>query len=252
MTHFNTPHIIHKEEVDSTNNYLKNLLSNHNLIEFTTVVATDQTKGRGQRGNYWESEKGKNLTFSTYLTPYFLPINKQFILSQVISLAILDTLSIYTSIDNLKIKWPNDIYYKDKKICGILIENALIDDLIQCTIAGIGININQVNFRSDAPNPISLKQIVRCDNDLSLELLLNQYLERLAKRYQQIKDLNWEEIATDYHNNLYRYGEESFFQDKDGMFEGRIINVNQEGALSIERKEGRTSNYLFKEVAYII
>lgn len=236
MAHIIIPHIIHKEEVDSTNNYLKNLLSNDELIEFTTVMATAQTKGRGQRGNYWESEKGKNLTFSIYLTPYFLPINKQFVLSQAISLAILDTLSIYTKIDNLKIKWPNDIYYKDKKICGILIENTLIDELIQCTIAGIGININQTNFRSDAPNPISLKQIVKCDDNLNLELLLNQYLERLIKRYQQIKSLNWEEIATDYHKHLYRYDKESFFQDKNGVFEGRITNVNQEGILSIEKK----------------
>ena len=149
--------LIHLEETDSTNNYLQTLCAQQKVEELTTVVADFQTSGRGQRGNSWESEPLKNLLFSFVLFPDFLEARCQFLVSQIISLAIKEELSTYT--EDISIKWPNDIYWKDKKICGMLIENDLTGVHISRSITGIGINVNQETFCSDAPNPVSLKQI---------------------------------------------------------------------------------------------
>jgi len=127
--------------------------------EFTTVIAERQTAGKGQRGNSWESEDCRNITFSFVLYPTFIEARRQFILSQIVSLSIKEELDQWT--EGISIKWPNDIYWNDKKICGILIENDLSGHHIGRSISGIGVNINQDVFRSNAPNPISLKRSVR-------------------------------------------------------------------------------------------
>jgi biotin-(acetyl-CoA carboxylase) ligase len=142
------------DETASTNQYLSQLCNQlqESVAELTTVTAEFQTAGKGQRGNTWEAEEGKNLLFSFVLYPSFLEARRQFILSQIVSLAIKEELSRWS--DEITIKWPNDIYWKDKKICGILIENDLSGHHIRRSIAGIGININQEVFNSDAPNPV--------------------------------------------------------------------------------------------------
>ena len=150
--------LIHIAKADSTNGYLNALCEKEKVSELTTVVADFQTAGRGQRGNSWESEYGKNLMFSFVLYPTFLEARKQFLLSQIASLAVKETLDLY--IGDVSIKWPNDIYWKDKKICGMLIENDLMGIHISQSIAGVGININQKEFHSSAPNPISIIQII--------------------------------------------------------------------------------------------
>lgn len=146
--------LIHINETNSTNNYLQSLCSEQKVEELTVIVADFQTSGRGQRGNSWESDPGKNLLFSTVIFPEFLEARRQFLISQIISLAIKEELDTYTS--DISIKWPNDIYWKEKKICGMLIENDLMGRNINQSIAGIGININQEIFHSSAPNPVSL------------------------------------------------------------------------------------------------
>lgn len=153
------------DETASTNQYLSQLCNQlqESVAELTTVTAEFQTAGKGQRGNTWEAEEGKNLLFSFVLYPSFLEARRQFILSQIVSLAIKEELSRWS--DEITIKWPNDIYWKDKKICGILIENDLSGHHIRRSIAGIGININQEVFNSDAPNPVSLKQITGKEHD---------------------------------------------------------------------------------------
>ena len=133
--------LIHLEETDSTNKYLNELCNKQCVEELTTITADFQTSGRGQRGNSWESEAGQNLMFSFVLYPTFLKARRQFLLSQIISLAIKEELERYVS--NISIKWPNDIYWKDKKICGMLIENDLTGVHISRSITGIGINVNQ-------------------------------------------------------------------------------------------------------------
>ncbi len=144
-------------ETDSTNNYLTQLCNEQQsaVREFTTVIAERQTAGKGQRGNSWESEDCRNITFSFVLYPTFIEARRQFILSQIVSLSIKEELDQWT--EGISIKWPNDIYWNEKKICGILIENDLSGHHIGRSISGIGVNINQDVFRSNAPNPISLK-----------------------------------------------------------------------------------------------
>ena len=157
--------IIDLEETDSTNRYLSDLCDNTPTapIEYTTVTARFQTSGKGQRGNSWESEAGQNLLFSTVLYPRFVEARRQFVLSQIVSLAVKEELDTYT--EGISIKWPNDIYWHEKKICGMLIENVLEGNRIGRCIPGIGINLNQTIFRSPAPNPVSLKQITGRDYD---------------------------------------------------------------------------------------
>ena len=152
-----TPKIIRLVETDSTNNYLREQSAKARLPEGSLVIADFQTAGKGQVGNSWESEAGKNLMFSILLYPDFLPANRQFLISQIASLSVKETLEKYT--DSVTVKWPNDIYWKDRKICGMLIENDLSGQYLYCSVVGIGLNINQEIFRSDAPNPVSLTQI---------------------------------------------------------------------------------------------
>ena len=164
-------------ETDSTNNYLTQLCNEQQsaVREFTTVIAERQTAGKGQRGNSWESEDCRNITFSFVLYPTFIEARRQFILSQIVSLSIKEELDQWT--EGISIKWPNDIYWNEKKICGILIENDLSGHHIGRSISGIGVNINQDVFRSNAPNPISLKQITGKDHDRYL--ILANIMERV-------------------------------------------------------------------------
>ena len=152
------------KQLSSTNDYLAQLCKDNKAKEFYTVLADSQTKGKGQRGNHWESEAGKNLTFSIVLYPTALEVKKHFCLSMLAALSCIEALGAYT--DGFSIKWPNDIYWKDKKIGGILIENELEGGYIVQSIIGIGLNINQEVFYSNAPNPVSLKQILDVDIDI--------------------------------------------------------------------------------------
>lgn len=157
--------IIRIKETDSTNTLMKTMPG---IMHGTVVVADTQTAGRGQRGNSWEAEPGKNLTFSMLLEPEHIPARRQFAISRAVALAISDCLShwLRNSADEIAIKWPNDIYVGDRKICGILIENSLQGDRICRTIVGVGLNVNQTTFRSDAPNPVSMAQIAGFGFDL--------------------------------------------------------------------------------------
>ena len=145
--------IIHVEETHSTNSLLREWLEQEPLSTGSVIVADFQTAGRGQVGNVWESARGKNLTFSLVLYPQALPVNQQFLISQIAALSVKETLDAYT--EGISIKWPNDIYWQDKKICGMLIENDLSGHNLLRSIIGIGINLNQTIFRGDAPNPVS-------------------------------------------------------------------------------------------------
>ena len=179
--------IIHLKETISTNTFLQQLVLEQTVEEETVVITHNQTGGRGQRGNSWESEPGKNLTFSIILYPH-LPGEKSFLISQMVSQSIKQVLDTYIS--DVIIKYPNDIYYQNKKIAGILIENSMTDGFLSQSIIGIGLNVNQEIFRSDAPNPVSLKQITGLTYDLNI--LLQQLIDVLMKLYIDLRD----QIAT--------------------------------------------------------
>lgn len=240
--------LIHISETNSTNNYLQSLCSKQKMEELTVVIADFQTSGRGQRGNSWESDSGKNLLFSTVIFPEFLEARRQFLISQIISLAIKEELDTYTT--DISIKWPNDIYWKEKKICGMLIENDLMGRNISQSIAGIGININQETFHSSAPNPVSLRQITGKEFDL-FEILKNIVL-RIQSYYSLLKKGNTESIVCQYEMSLFRKEGMHRFKDANGKFLARIICVEPEGRLILEDEKLNKRGYMFKEVEYLL
>ncbi len=239
--------IVYLAETDSTNSYLKAQCKERRLDEFSTVVADFQYSGRGEASNSWESEKGKNLLFSFVFYPEFCPARQQFYLSQLIALAIRDTLNCFCS--GFSVKWPNDIYWQDKKICGILIENELCGETIQQSIAGIGININQNIFRSDAPNPISLIQII--NEEKEKEEILNQIMDRVLEYYRLFKEGGASIIMNRYIHSLYRRDFFHRYKDADGVFSARITDILPLGTLVLEDKTGKTRTYHFKEVSFL-
>lgn len=241
-------------ETDSTNRYLQLLCMERrsDVAPMTTVTAEFQTAGKGQRGNSWQSERGQNLLFSTVLYPTFLPANRQFVLSQILSLAIKDELSRWG--EGFSIKWPNDIYHLDKKIAGILIENDLQGAHIGRCICGVGLNVNQAAFPPDLPNPVSLTQITHRPHDR--DLLLAGIMNRLTNDYLRLGNDQGGafavEIAARYARSLYRRRGFHPYKDQAGPFMARLLRVEPDGRLVLEDEAGRQREYLFKEVQIVV
>ncbi len=236
------------ESLPSTNDKIKSLIT-EGLSEYSVVITKFQSAGKGQKGNSWESEKGKNLTFSLFLKPEFILAQDQFIISKIVCLGILDYLKQYSN--DFCIKWPNDIYYKSLKIGGILIENSLSSNVIGSSVIGIGLNINQGKFYSDAPNPISLKNIINKDSDL--DEVLNELLDNIFKYYSQLDDEeNVSNINDMYLNNLFRNNGLFDYKDAEGEFKARIKGISEYGQLILCKENGQEQTYSFKEVEFII
>jgi len=249
MAHINeSPAYIILDSTPSTNTALKNQLTAQLLPEFSIVITEHQTAGRGQQGNTWESAKGANLTFSLLLRPSFLEPHLQFYLSKIVSLAIVDVLHIHQV--EATIKWPNDIYINDKKIAGILIESSLTGTQMDSTVVGIGLNVNQCAFISDAPNPISLKQVTGSEYDL--KSLLKQLLNAIITRYHQLQENHFESIDKLYFQKLYRNTGTYPYKDKNGTFLATLHKVNNDGIMTLLDQDGCKRQYAFKEVEYII
>ncbi|MDR1459877.1 MAG: biotin--[acetyl-CoA-carboxylase] ligase [Bacteroidales bacterium] len=246
MSIYNLP-FIYVPETASTNTYLKALNRQQALKEGTTVYTSNQSSGRGQAGTSWESEPDKNLTCSILLFPQQIPSNRQFIISQLTSLAVRDVLSEET--DFISIKWPNDIYYKDKKIAGILIENEIEGSAIVVSVIGIGLNVNQRNFLSDAPNPVSLCRVTGKEYDL--QTLMRRIVDRLLFLYHEVKEHRQDAIISRYKDSLYRKDGYYPFSDEKGVFMAKIDNIESGGAIILQTEEGDCRKYFFKEIAFI-
>lgn len=245
------------EETDSTNAYIHRMLTDPQQSESTpaadqarySVVTTEfQSSGRGQGTNTWESERGKNLLFSILCHPVWVPVTGQFILSEAIALAIRDALAAYD--EHFTIKWPNDIYWKDKKICGILIENTLSGGHIKNCIIGPGINVNQQVFHSDAPNPVSLYQIL--GHEIDREPLLQDILKRFNANIEATINGDYATIVSNYTSWLYRLHGFYPYRDAEGEFEAALVEVEDDGHLVLRDREDRIRRYAFKEVEFII
>jgi BirA family biotin operon repressor/biotin-[acetyl-CoA-carboxylase] ligase len=230
--------IIHIAETDSTNRWLRERGGEGDMV----VVADYQTAGKGQGTNSWESERGKNLLFSVLYHPQRIPANRQFHISMAVSLAIADALGEH--IGDVSIKWPNDIYWRNAKICGILIENRLLGQTIRDSIIGVGVNVNQRQFHSNAPNPVSLWQIHGHETDL--ELLLQSILDKFTLY------INKKEIKTQYLHQLYRRKGFHPYADKEGSFMAEIVDVEDDGHLLLCDDNGQQRRYAFKEVSFVI
>jgi len=236
------------KNLPSTNNHSAILLKNHDLPEGTIVYTNYQSAGRGQTGKRWESEDDKNLLISIVLSPSMINPADQFLISMTVSLGICDFLKRY--IPACTIKWPNDIYVNNDKIAGILIENSIMGDQIENTIAGIGLNVNQEKFLSDAPNPISLSMIT--GKNFDLKTCLNQLASDLDIRYEQLISESFAQIKHEYVSQLYRLNEWCNFRDINGIYTGRILSVTDYGRLQIEKQTGHKSEYSFKEVDFML
>lgn len=241
------PQIICHAEVVSTNYSLRELIREGALPEGSVVVADFQTGGRGQIGNVWESEAGKNLTFSVVLYPDCIPAGSQFLISQITALSVKETLDNY--VNDVTIKWPNDIYWNDRKICGMLIENDLSGNNIYCSVIGIGINLNQAIFRGDAPNPVSLTQITGGNYDR--DEVLNCFLRIFYAYYLQLLQDKQEDIRLAYQSALYRKQGYYLYKDEEGEFEAVIYAIEPTGHLVLQLQDGSRRRYAFKEVTYI-
>lgn len=233
--------IIHLSNITSTNDYLLSLKSQEDIV----AVSDYQTRGKGMGTNRWESEPGKNLLFSILIHPTWIPVNQQYLLSMAEAVALCDTLREVT--DGITIKWPNDIYWKDKKISGTRIDVNLSGGILADMVIGTGINVNQTEFLSDAPNPVSLKQITGREHDR--EALLKDILKRFQSLQQMLKDGGTEEIVRLYHERLYRKEGMHGYKDANGTFMAAIDYVEPSGILHLTLEDGTKREYMFKEVA---
>jgi BirA family biotin operon repressor/biotin-[acetyl-CoA-carboxylase] ligase len=213
------------------------------------VFATDnQTKGRGQRSNTWESEPSKNLTFSIILYPDFLKVDEQFLLSKAISVAIVDLLNEYGL--STKIKWPNDIYAGDKKITGILIENNIIGNRVASSIIGVGLNVNQRIFVSDAPNPTSIA--IELDREFDRKIMLERLLFLFEQYYNLLAVHDFEKLGKYYFDSLYHNDGFYLYTRGNNTFNAKITGISGIGELFLETENGDSRKFGFKEIAFVI
>jgi len=242
--------IIELEETLSTNRYASELISASEISEGTVISAVNQTLGRGSDGSFWEGEKGKNLTLSIVLYPEFLSIKKQFLLNKVASLSIYDMIvKLNPNHKEVMIKWPNDIYIGNKKISGILIENAILGDTLKHSIIGIGININQEIFVSDAPNPTSLK--INTGKTYNLKECLSILCSCFDRRYAQLKNSGLSVLDHDYLSALYLINTPAHYIFQKQFISAVIKGVAESGKLILEKINGETVECDFKEVEFV-
>ena len=233
---------IHISETDSTNRWLRErkAFTGDGAEPDMVVVADYQTAGRGCGTNSWESERGSNLLFSILLHPNGIKANQQFLISEMIALALAETIAKRVG-EGVSIKWPNDIYWHDRKLCGILIEQRLSGDSIVESIIGVGLNVNQTVFVSNAPNPVSIKQITGQETDRK------ELLEEILQGVQGVQGVHQRFLE-----RLYRRDGFHRYSDKDGEFEASLSTVRPDGTLVLTDRTGRQREYAFKEVQYLI
>ena len=244
------PHYLKVSQTASTNTYLSRLAAT--LPGGTVIYTPSQTAGRGQKGNSWESEDGKNLTFSLLLKRPPVKARDQFYLSEAAALAVVEAMTAEAG-DGFTVKWPNDVYWRDKKACGMLIENSLDGTDIATSIIGIGLNVNQERFLSDAPNPVSLINITGHEHDLMA------LLKRVCSRIEQLVDgLDDDSARQDLHRRymaaLYRNdGQLHPYEDAAGnRFMASVAGIAPDGTLTLRHEDGTVHDYLFKQVKHLI
>ncbi len=240
------------ETIDSTNSEALRQMSQSD--DFTLFAAQYQTSGRGQKGTSWESAQGKNLTFSIILKDNSITAENQFVIAKIITIGIKRYLKSRGV--EARIKWPNDIYAGDKKICGILIEHFLSGDTLSGSIVGIGLNLNQDSFDSDAPNPVSLKNITGNNYDIKVELeALAGNIHELYYPYVNFGSVSEEgRLDREYYESLYRLEEFHKYKETPSgeIIEARITGIDRNSCLILQKRDGSVNKYHFKEIGYII
>tara|TARA_S200000501_G_C20623190_1_gene655520 strand:+ start:91 stop:846 length:756 start_codon:yes stop_codon:yes gene_type:complete len=234
------------DEISSTNDWLMTRISNQKFHEGTVAFASVQTNGKGQRGSQWFSQPYKSLTFSVLLKPSFLSPIHAFDLSICVALALSDSLNKLRS--GFKIKWPNDIYFEDKKIAGVLIENQMNRFVYQNAVVGIGLNVNQLHF-DELSNAISLKQIIGIE--FPVEKVMEHICESLEARYLMLRSGHFKDLKNAYMSNLYGLNKLQSFMVDNKKLNGKIIDVLRNGFLQIELMDGKIRDYDIKEIKFL-
>lgn len=229
----------------STNDSARELISNTAISEGHIVITDHQIKGRGQRGNSWLSEAGKNLTFSIVLKPSFLAVTEQFYLNMVASLAVRNGIADFTEEAKCEVKWPNDVFLNDRKVCGILIENLIKGTHFDYSIVGIGLNVNQLNISVDRAT--SLSKEMGCEFDL--QLLLDKILHHFESLYLKLKSGNGVWVKEKYLQHLLGFRELRRFKS-EFEFAGEIVDVLDSGKLKVRTQSGMQF-FEFKEIEFI-
>jgi BirA family transcriptional regulator, biotin operon repressor / biotin---[acetyl-CoA-carboxylase] ligase len=245
-TLFMGQHLFFLPVCESTNSEAQQLLIKNKATEGCLVLTDEQTQGRGQRGNSWEAAPGKNITLSVILSPVFLAVRHQFYLNMAVSLAVLDLLR-EQGLAQAKVKWPNDLYFEDKKLGGILIENTVNSTTIQHSIVGIGLNINQLHFGIDSAT--SLAAVI--GTQLDVKRLVARLMEMLEKRYLELRGGKLDKLKFEYLQGLYRYQEAHAFVVGETRVTGQITGIDEDGRLAVEI-DRELRYFAFKEIAYII
>lgn len=236
-------------QVGSTNNYALDWLATGKAEEYTIVYTDCQTHGKGQGNNHWESAPSMNITASAILSPRFLDPSKQFFISIVVSLSIAKTIQALLPDEVIRIKWPNDIYAGDRKIAGILIHHRLTGNVLEYSVCGMGVNINQTNFSSAIPNPVSVKMIKGDHYDCNEVLCkIGCSLEHF---YAELKNQKTQELSADYHKLLYRRNEEWPYHYGSETILASIQGVDNFGRLILQ-SDGKQLVCGMKEIAFIV
>lgn len=238
--------IIRLDETTSTNLYLRDYTEDEGRL-MTVVTAEHQTAGRGQGRNSWESAPGENLLFSVKVRPRGLQARRQFVMLEAGALAVRDALSQYAG--DITVKWPNDVYWRDMKISGTLSECTVSGGLVGECILGTGINVNQREFVSGAPNPVSLCQIT--GRKVSRAEVLDKFITRFAGYLSLINAGRYDGIHALYCASLYRRTGLHAWRDAAGGFTASIERVEPDGRLVLRKADGEVNEYLFKEVEYV-
>jgi len=235
------------DQLNSTNEEALRLVADGKAKEGLVLLTYKQPRGRGAGNNSWESEPGKNLTFSIILCPRFLKPSRQFALTEMISLALFDVVERGLGSENLSIKWPNDLWFKDKKLAGVLVQNRIKGNQLDFSVIGVGLNVNQEKFLSDAPNPASMIHFSQKEENPAV--LLDEILKRLENYYEKLKT-DIKSLENLYRQKLYHMGEWAEYSDEAGNFTAKITGIDQYGRLLMTDRQGNLRVYGFKEVAF--
>lgn len=237
--------IIKLDAIDSTNDFLKDLIKNQTVENFTVVITNSQTNGRGQMGTKWNSESGKNLIISVLIKDLRLQVEAVFVLNAMISVAIIEALSVFC-IPNLSVKWPNDIMSDNKKIAGILIENSIKTDNSILSVVGIGLNVNQSHFEN---LPFASSLFLQTGNQFSIDEILTTIMDKIQYFCQFVTEEKYDELWQLYHHYLFKKSAPMAFEDNSGnRFMGIIELVNRQGNLQIKLEDDTIQLYSIKEI----
>ena len=240
--------IIKLDAIDSTNNYLKKMILHEGINDYTVVTAKFQTEGKGQLGTKWESEHSKNLICSVYKKNINIKVQDQFVISALVSLALVKTLR-KINLSNLHIKWPNDIMSDNKKICGILIENIVMENYIKDIVIGIGLNVNQTIF-NNLPNATSIKNLI--GTTCSIDEILEDLVRNLEYYFNKLDKSSINSIFKKYEDALFRINKPSTFKNLKGeVFSGYIKGVSRLGKLNVMLEDSLVKSYALKEISML-